>query len=568
MSYQVLARKWRPKTFEEVAGQQHIIRALQNTLKLKRLHHAYLFSGTRGVGKTTLARILAKCFNCEKGATSKPCGKCSTCTQIDERRFVDLIEIDAASHTGVDEMRDIIESIQYMPSSGRFKVYLIDEVHMLSLSSFNALLKTLEEPPEHVKFFFATTHPQKLPVTILSRCLQFNLTRLTVDELQTYLAQQLKTEKILFEEPALRQISICAEGSVRDALSLLDHAIVHGGGELRLSEVEAMLGIVSQHEPVELLQCILSNDTDRLFKKIEQLYIGATDFMSVLASMLTLLHEIALTQAVPNTQLEVQFKQEDIEHFAQNIPPEDLQLFYQIALQGKKDLPFLPSSKNAFEMTMLRMLSFKPISNSELSSTGGSSNVPSSKADASNSRKGHSKPPAKEPKPSQTKPVEQDEEPVATKAKLEPKEPVSSNGKNHALQSITSVEDWQQWINKLPIEGALREFCYRSLFSCTAPDQVVLSLAEKDESLFHAQLEKYAIELNKILTDFCGQTINVEFKFAKLEQATPGQIEDDAQQQELKKTQEQFKKNPLIQGLQDEMGAIIVTEEHKQLLKR
>ena len=362
MSYRVLARKWRPRTFDAVVGQEHVVRALRNALALDRIHHAYLFAGTRGVGKTTLARILAKCLNCETAVTAEPCGQCSACTQIDRGRFVDLIEVDAASRTGIDDTRELLDNVQYLPVAGRCKIYLIDEVHMLSTSSFNALLKTLEEPPAHVKFFFATTHPQKLPVTILSRCLQFNLTRIHFAQLQQHLTQLLESEAVSFDAAAVHQIVLSAEGSVRDALSLLDQAIAYGNGALRLDEVETMLGIAARHHVTELLQHVALGKAGDLLQKITALYARAVDFENLLGDIIALLHEIAVYQAVSITDVSGRFKPEDVIALARITTPEDVQLFYQIALHGKRDLPVLPSPRDAFEMTLLRMLGFKPLS--------------------------------------------------------------------------------------------------------------------------------------------------------------------------------------------------------------
>ena len=300
MSYQVLARKWRPRNFSELAGQEHVQRALINALESDRLHHAFLFTGTRGVGKTTIARILAKSLNCEKGISATPCGECSACREINEGRFIDLIEVDAASKTKVEDTRDLLENVQYAPTRGRYKVYLIDEVHMLSTHSFNALLKTLEEPPPHVKFLLATTDPQKLPVTILSRCLQFNLKRLPADLITEYLEKILQQEKIIFDNTAIALIAEAADGSMRDALSLLDQAIAYGGGELKDAEVRTMLGTVDKTHVFELLQALANRDSTLLLNSIEQLASHSADFENALNEILSLLHRIALTQIAPD----------------------------------------------------------------------------------------------------------------------------------------------------------------------------------------------------------------------------------------------------------------------------
>ena len=360
MSYQVLARKWRPRNFSELAGQEHVQRALINALESDRLHHAFLFTGTRGVGKTTIARILAKSLNCEKGISATPCGECSACREINEGRFIDLIEVDAASKTKVEDTRDLLENVQYAPTRGRYKVYLIDEVHMLSTHSFNALLKTLEEPPPHVKFLLATTDPQKLPVTILSRCLQFNLKRLPADLITEYLEKILQQEKIIFDNTAIALIAEAADGSMRDALSLLDQAIAYGGGELKDAEVRTMLGTVDKTHVFELLQALANRDSTLLLNSIEQLASHSADFENALNEILSLLHRIALTQIAPDA-IDAQVPEKpQISLLADSISAEDTQLYYQIGLLGKRDLPLAPNPKLGFEMVMLRMLAFQP----------------------------------------------------------------------------------------------------------------------------------------------------------------------------------------------------------------
>ncbi|WP_455200963.1 DNA polymerase III subunit gamma/tau [Kaarinaea lacus] len=361
MSYQVLARKWRPRNFSELAGQEHVQRALINALESDRLHHAFLFTGTRGVGKTTIARILAKSLNCEKGISATPCGECSACREINEGRFVDLIEVDAASKTKVEDTRDLLENVQYVPTRGRYKVYLIDEVHMLSTHSFNALLKTLEEPPPHVKFLLATTDPQKLPVTILSRCLQFNLKRLPPDLIAEHLEKILHQENLNFEHTAITLIAEAADGSMRDALSLLDQAIAYGGGELKETEVRTMLGTVDKTHVFELLQALANRDSANLLSNIEQLASHSADFESVLNEILSLLHRIALTQIAPDAIDEQAPEKAQTTQLAESISAEDTQLYYQIGLLGKRDLPLAPNSKLGFEMVMLRMLAFQPV---------------------------------------------------------------------------------------------------------------------------------------------------------------------------------------------------------------
>ncbi len=358
MSYLVLARKWRPKRFAELVGQEHVVRALTNALDSGRVHHAFLFSGTRGVGKTTIARIFAKSLNCEQGTSADPCGECNSCRDIDAGRFIDLLEIDAASNTGVDDVRDLIDNAQYMPSRGRVKVYLIDEVHMLSKSAFNALLKTLEEPPGHVKFLLATTDPQKLPVTVLSRCLQFNLKRLDEEQIGGQVEKILQAEGIAVEPGAVRQISRAADGSLRDGLSLLDQAIAYTGGQLTDAAVATMLGTVDQTRVGALLDALASGDGAALMAEVAALAEFSPDWAGVLEALSDALHRIQVRQLVPGASIEVDGVA--IDALATRVPAELVQLWYQMAINGRRDLSLAPSQRAGFEMSVLRMLAFRP----------------------------------------------------------------------------------------------------------------------------------------------------------------------------------------------------------------
>lgn len=360
MSYQVLARKWRPRVFREMVGQEHVLQALINALDHNRLHHAYLFTGTRGVGKTTIARILAKCLNCETGVSSEPCGQCSSCREIAEGRFVDLIEVDAASRTKVEDTRELLENVQYAPTRGRYKVYLIDEVHMLSNSSFNALLKTLEEPPPHVKFLLATTDPQKLPMTILSRCLQFNLKNMNPERIVQHLKFVLEQELVPYEDSALWHLGRAADGSMRDAMSLTDQAIAYGSGKITESEVSAMLGTIDQTAVYDIVTALASYDGRAVLAAVERMSEQAPDYASALAEMLAVLHRIAIAQALPEAVDNSHGDRERILQLSQQLPAEDVQLFYQTALLGRRDLPLAPDPRAGFEMVLLRMLAFKP----------------------------------------------------------------------------------------------------------------------------------------------------------------------------------------------------------------
>ncbi len=360
MSYQVLARKWRPRVFREMQGQEHVLKALINALDHDRLHHAYLFTGTRGVGKTSIARILAKCLNCEVGVSSEPCGECSACQEISQGRFVDLIEVDGASRTKVEDTRELLDNVQYAPTRGRFKIYLIDEVHMLSNHSFNALLKTLEEPPEHVKFLLATTDPQKLPVTILSRCLQFNLKNLSAEKIVEHLDSILIKESVPFDEAALWLLARSADGSMRDALSLTDQGIAFGGGKIGESDISAMLGTIDHKLIEQLMRGLINSDGSEILDAVSIFAEHAPDFDVALSDLITLLHRIAIAQAMPDALDNSYGDRIHILEFAAALSTEDVQLFYQTALIGRRDLSLSPSARAGFEMTLLRMLAFKP----------------------------------------------------------------------------------------------------------------------------------------------------------------------------------------------------------------
>lgn len=360
MSYQVLARKWRPRNFQELMGQEHVVTVLSNALSQNRLHHAYLFTGTRGVGKTTIARIFAKSLNCLEGVSASPCGKCDICQDIDQGRFVDLLEIDAASRTKVDDTREILDNVQYSPTRGRYKVYLIDEVHMLSRSSFNALLKTLEEPPEHVKFILATTDPQKLPITVLSRCLQFHLKALMVEQINNHLNTILAAEQITYEPAAILLLAKAAKGSIRDSLSLTDQAIAQGQGHITLANVRQMLGGVDDNWVFKILIHLIKNDSQSLMALSQEIATYAPNYSRLLAELIQLLHQVAMYQVInshfdlPPEQAELLIK------FSQAMSPDDVQLYYQIALTGRKDMPYAADERSAFEMVLLRLLAFKP----------------------------------------------------------------------------------------------------------------------------------------------------------------------------------------------------------------
>ena len=360
MSYTALARKWRPKKFAELVGQEHVRRALVNALETGRVHHAFLFTGTRGVGKTTIARIFAKCLNCDTGVTPEPCGVCASCLEIDSGRFVDLIEVDAASRTKVDDTRELLDNVQYAPTRGRYKVYLIDEVHMLSTHSFNALLKTLEEPPPHVKFLLATTDPQKLPVTVLSRCLQFNLKRMPVGQIAEHMKALLEKEGVPFEPAGLRLVAQAADGSMRDGLSLLDQLIAFGGGKAGEEEARAMLGTIARDHVERLAELLGAMNVPELVKCARSLEEFAPDYAQVLEELAGLLVRVAMKQAVSDYEGDDLYAPELLERLAKALSPEDIQLFYQTAIIGRRDLALAPDPRTGFEMTLLRMMAFRP----------------------------------------------------------------------------------------------------------------------------------------------------------------------------------------------------------------
>lgn len=450
MSYLVLARKWRPKKFSELVGQTHVVKALTNALETGRVHHALLFTGTRGVGKTTIARIFAKSLNCEQGTSSEPCGVCSTCVDIDAGRYFDLIEIDAASNTGVDDVRDLIENAQYVPSRGKFKVYLIDEVHMLSKPAFNALLKTLEEPPEHVKFLLATTDPQKLLVTVLSRCLQFNLMRLDEEQISGQIRYILGEEGIQAEARAIELIAKGADGSMRDALSLLDQAIAFTGSNLATDQVQKMLGTVDRTRVAQLIDALSNNDGAGLMQEIEALAEFSPDWPQVLDALNEAFHQIQLAQLVPDANAEVDGL--DVRDVAARVRPELVQLWYQMALNGRRDIGYAPSPRSGFEMVMLRMLAFKP-------------GIPAGSAVMDKPAQAASAPPKQAPV------METMPEPPAPEPAVE-------------LAPLESSADWSRIVKIMPANGATRHFAE------------MLHWVKRDGLELHFDLEKSNAHLN------------------------------------------------------------------------
>ena len=561
MSYQVLARKWRPRTFDEVVGQQHIVQALQNALSLGRLHHAYLFSGTRGVGKTTLARILAKCFNCEKGVSANPCNQCAACEQTDAGRYVDLIEVDAASRTGVENMRELLDNVPYAPNVGTYKIYLIDEVHMLSISSFNALLKTLEEPPEHIKFFFATTHPQKIPVTILSRCLQFNLLRLPYTSIRDYISKMLKEEDIDFEENALNEIAVAADGSVRDALSLLDQAISYGNGTLKDEEVKTMLGTASRSQIVELLKHIADQDISRVIDMSDEIYQTGVDFNDVIRELIALLHQVALRQALPKAELSPQFEEAEVVALASKLEPEDTQLYYQFALAAKRDMAVTSDYKAAFEMTLLKMVCFVPLNMTSASQpaqkqTQATANTPPSQIDTHTTKADTLRPanPA-----GATAKVSHKEQ--GSQASDKPLSTHSAPRQQNNLMDCKSVDDWRQYIEASGLKGAAQGICLNSSLTIQSDNQAIVEVPPDIEVLCTEERKK---EIVNTLKQFDGGDIQLTFKYATPD-TTPVSEDERIKQQKQQDAERSIKEDPFVQAMQEKLGAKLVSNKTKPI---
>jgi len=533
MSYEVLARKWRPRTFPELVGQDHVRRALVNALDSGRLHHAYLFTGTRGVGKTTIARILAKSLNCEtNGVTSEPCGTCSACREVDEGRFIDLIEVDAASRTKVDETRELLENVPYAPTRGRYKVYLIDEVHMFSTHSFNALLKTLEEPPPHVRFLLATTDPQKVPVTILSRCLQFNLRLMPVPAIVEHLEKIATAEEVEYEVPALAQIARAAAGSMRDALSLLDQAIAFGQGAVRAEEVEAMLGTLSRERLFALLEALVAGDAQALVNEVDELARATADLAPVLTDLLALLHQLALAQSVPESLDESIGDADRVRALAGRIPPEDIQLYYQIATIGRRDLGWAPDARTGLEMTLLRMLAFRPASADEPGPNPGQSTPgPAHQAAPAVSKTDSVEPEADAGNASRARSVSAAAEP-APAGDVEP--------------------DWERTVAALGLRGLAGELGANTVCQGMEEDRVQLALAPE-----HAHLgeERYRKRLEEALSQHLGRAVRIELARERPETETPadaGRRRADEQRAEAERA---IAADPVVQALQDRFGA-------------
>ena len=514
--YQVLARKYRPHKFEELVGQTHTIKTLVNALDSNNLHHGFLFTGTRGVGKTTIARIFAKSVNCEKGVSSKPCGKCTTCQEIDQGQSVDLIELDAASHTGVDHMREILENAQYLPTKNLYKIYLIDEVHMLSKSSFNALLKTLEEPPGHIKFLLATTDPKKLPVTILSRCLQFNLNKLSHNEILSQLKFIMDSEGLEFEESALSKIADFGNGSMRDALSLLDQSIAYGNGSVKDKDIKAMLGLVLHDDVIKLATLVIERRADEVILFVRDLTHKGENLSNALQDLTSLFHQISIAQLLTNNE---QIASEIIT-LASQISTHDLQLFYQIAINGQKDLAYSPSEQIGLEMTLLRMITFHPDYNGE-------------KKTLRTSTKPKTKSLKVKRNTLETQPIIETKN---TKKAPEKKPNNEKQTKSRKQIKINNQNGWEKIINDLPFEGAAKMLVKNTLFSSYENDKLVLTLNEEFNNLLTKNVQK-SIE-KTLLNEF--NKITLEIEVGNTNGSTLSQKEAIKEQQKREQTEKQF----------------------------
>ncbi|MCH2344972.1 MAG: DNA polymerase III subunit gamma/tau [Pseudomonadales bacterium] len=557
MSYQVLARKWRPTNFSKVAGQAHVLKSLQNALDNERLHHAYLFIGTRGVGKTTLARILAKCLNCERGVSSTPCEECNSCVEINEGRFIDLIEVDAASRTKVEDTRELLDNVQYAPARGRFKVYLIDEVHMLSNHSFNALLKTLEEPPPHVKFLFATTDPKKLPVTVLSRCLQFNLKNLSPQLIVGYLAQVLTDEKIEFDEDALWQVAVAASGSMRDALTLIDQAISYCQGKIQREGVVEMLGVPEQQQVYALLEVMAKKDAGEMINLVNLMAEKTPDFMHTLDSFLSLLHRVAIAQVLPKAIDNSYGDREQIEELASKFTGEDIQLYYQLGVKGRDDLTFTADTKSAFEMILLRMLVFSPeyvdtaqkLQLDEPGARGTANGIKKKNLDL-----------AHESEPSPAKAAfEKHVEALPSKNPTHREQHGAAETPKQADKNFNGLnnEGWLRDYSDLVVDGIAANVLANSQLNKIEGDTLHFLLDTKHSSVFNKELIP---KLSRAVSDLYKRELNVIITIGELTKETPAELSQRQKQELHKKMVSEFEGDKNVQELLRHFTGTVVEE--------
>jgi DNA polymerase-3 subunit gamma/tau len=558
MSYQALARKWRPRLFEDVVGQEHVVAALANALDHDRVHHAFLFSGTRGVGKTTLARILAKALNCERGASSKPCNECGACVAIDEGRFVDLIEVDAASRTKVDDTRELLDNVQYAPTQGRYKIYLIDEVHMLSGHSFNALLKTLEEPPPHVKFLLATTDPQKLPVTVLSRCLQFNLKALHAEQIAGQLEKIVDAEQVPHAGDALALLARAADGSMRDALSLLDQAIAHGGGELGAASVRTMLGMMDATYVPDLISALAGDDADGVLRVVAGMAERAADYAGALDELLLGLFHLSLYQVSPEAVQARDAQQPWHEQLAQTLDPEDLQLFYQIGLIGKRDLPLAPDPRSGFEMVLLRMLAFRPAAEPAARASGSSERAGAPSRDSG--------PGAGNRRPAAAALPNEAARTGAAPAEAAPTKPPPTKPPP-AEAEPASEQDWSGLVARMSVGGLVRELAANTVLHRKEGDSYHLVV---DGSHEHLLAEERRQALEQELGRLLGRACEIKIGVGSVDAETPAQLQRRAQQARQAAAENEIRDDPGVKELIDRFGATVVdgTVEARDMQKR
>jgi DNA polymerase-3 subunit gamma/tau len=538
MSYQVLARKWRPRNFSTLVGQEHVVRALTHALSEQRLHHAYLFTGTRGVGKTTIARILAKSLNCEGGITATPCGICSACQEIDGGRFVDLLEVDAATNTRVDEMRQLLENAVYAPTRGRFKVYVIDEVHMLSNSAFNAMLKTLEEPPEHVKFILATTDPQKIPVTVLSRCLQFNLKQMPAGAISGHLAHILQAEGVAFDAPALGLISRSAAGSMRDALSLLDQAIAHGAGKVEESQVRSMLGTVDQDYLFAILEALAADDASAMLAVAADLGMRSLSFSAALQELASLLTRLQIVQCVPSSIDEDEPERVRLQSLAAHFSPEFVQLAYQIAVIGRGVLAAAPDEYAGFVMTLLRLHTFRPSTVADVVAAA-RPRVPIAVPNRSQSREA--------PVVVAAAPL------VAGVAKAEPV---------RAAMPEAGDADWSGIVAALPISGLARTLAQHCELRRLDTDECLLRLAPAHS---HLQMKPGPERLQQALCDHFGRPLRIRFELADNETDTPAATAGRERQERQERAVAAIEQDDFVRDVRESFDASVVESSIKPI---
>ncbi|RDS80530.1 DNA polymerase III subunit gamma/tau [Dyella monticola] len=557
MSYQVLARKWRPRKFAELVGQEHVVRALTNALDSGRMHHAYLFTGTRGVGKTTIARIFAKSLNCERGESADPCGECAVCTAVDAGRFVDLLEIDAASNTGVDDVREVIENAQYAPARGRFKVYLVDEVHMLSKPAFNALLKTLEEPPPHVKFLLATTDPQKLPVTVLSRCLRFNLKRLLPDQIAGQMRHILGAEHIEYDDQAIAELARAADGSLRDGLSLLDQAIAYGGGTLKAPDVRAMLGSVERGQVLGLLDALAAGDGSALMAECARIASFSPDFGSVLDDLAGALHRIQLIQLVPGYRPDSHDGDEPaLIGLAERMAAEDVQLYYQIATTGRRDLALAPDTRTGFEMALLRMLAFRPSDDATptVASSGGQRPAaPSPRPPVAPSTPAAA--PAQSARPAPA--------PYAAPPTTPARETIPAAAPVQRVAQTGGLPDWEVLIQRADLRGPLGQLAQNSALRGREGHTLVLAL---QPTHMHLAVEPIVSQIADRLSEALGEPIRLRFVEDSQGAAhTPAARAAEARSVAQSAAEASIEGDPLVQALKREFGARVVPQSIKPI---